>query len=61
MYSDNFNRVILKTIPEVDNSDYINASYVNVRYRCFDKFIITLYTSKFKRENKNTVLLNIVY
>ncbi len=30
IYSDDFNRVILKTIPEVDNSDYVNASYVDV-------------------------------
>ncbi len=51
MYSDDCNRVLLKTILEVDNSDYINASYVNVRYRC-DKFITTLYTSNLRGKTK---------
>ncbi len=51
MYSDDFNRVLLKTIPEVDNSDYINARYVIVRYRC-DKFITSLYTSNLRGKTK---------
>ena len=29
--SDDFNRVVLKTLPKVEHSDYINASYVDVR------------------------------
>jgi hypothetical protein len=29
-YADDFNRVVLKEIPEVEHSDYINASYVDV-------------------------------
>ena len=29
-FLDDYNRVILKTIPEVEHSDYINASYIDV-------------------------------
>ena len=29
-FSDNFNRVVLKDIPQEEHSDYINASYVDV-------------------------------
>ena len=29
--TDNFNRVVLNTIPGEKHSDYINASYVDVR------------------------------
>ena len=28
--SDDFNRVILSEIPDIEHSDYINASYVDV-------------------------------
>ena len=27
---DDYNRVVLKTTPEVEHSDYINASYIDV-------------------------------
>ncbi len=30
MHSDDFNRVVLSEIPDVERSDYINASYVDV-------------------------------
>ena len=30
MCTDDFNRIVLSTVPNVDNSDYINASYVDV-------------------------------
>ena len=30
LHSDDFNRVVLSEIPDVEHSDYINASYVDV-------------------------------
>ena len=30
-FVDDFNRVVLKTLPAKEHSDYINASYVDVR------------------------------
>lgn len=32
--SDDYNRVVLDTIPDIPDSDYVNASYVDVSMEC---------------------------
>ena len=42
MFADDFNRVVLKTLPGREQSDYINASYVDVRSRKLLSNLITI-------------------
>ena len=60
LFADNFNRVVLKKLPEEEYSDYINSSYVDVNKQTNRENKTNKITNKWRdKANKQTDKLQI--